>query len=76
MRERRKEPREGSEIEPETVDLQAVTARACTGGGVPFVEWASELPYAARLRQMKCRSRRETESEQGDLVACGRPEAG
>ena len=26
MRERRKEPREGSEIEPETVDLQAVRA--------------------------------------------------
>jgi hypothetical protein len=28
----------GSEIESETIDLQAVRAGACTGDGVPFVE--------------------------------------
>ena len=31
MKERRKEPREGSEIEPETAYIQTV--------GAPFVEW-------------------------------------
>ena len=43
-----KNPGEGSEIEPETINEQDVIARK--GGGVPFVEWACELRYAARLR--------------------------
>ena len=41
---------------------------------VLFVERASELRYAARLSNFKLRSRRETESEQGGLVAWCRPE--
>ena len=43
-----KNPGEGSEIEPETMDQQDVTGRKpCS---VPFVEWACELRYVARLR--------------------------
>ncbi len=48
MRERRKEPREGSEIEPEPVCIQTVGAdwfRDC----VPFVGWVSDLHAVARL---------------------------
>ena len=41
---------------------------------VLFVERASELRYAARLSNLELRSRRETESEQGGLVAWCRPE--
>ena len=44
-----KNPSKGSEIEPETVNQQDVTA-LLKGGSVPFVEWACELRYAARLR--------------------------
>ena len=48
MRERWKEPREGSEIEPETVYLQAVEALYMRDG-VPIEEWTGELQYLARL---------------------------
>ena len=41
MRERRKEPRKGSEIEPEFVCVQGVGA--LRGDGVLFVERSSEL---------------------------------
>ena len=48
VRERWKEPREGSEKEPETVCLQADRApHACDV--VLFVERAGELRYVARL---------------------------
>ena len=42
MRERLKEPRKGSEIEPEIVCVQGVGARL-SGDGVLFVERSSEL---------------------------------
>ena len=42
MRERLKEPREGSEIDPEIVCVQGVGA-GLTGDGVLFVERSSEL---------------------------------
>ena len=47
MRERLKEPREGSEIEPEFVCVQGVGA--LRGDGVLFVERSSELISSARL---------------------------
>ncbi len=54
VRERRKEPRKGSEIEPETVCSQAVIALRLASvnrsGGVPVEEWAGELRSVARLR--------------------------
>ena len=43
MRDRRKEPREGSEIDPEIVCLQGVGAGIYSGDGVLFVERSSEL---------------------------------
>ena len=43
-----KEPREGSEIEPETVCLQPIKA-PYVGDDVLFVERANELRYVARL---------------------------
>ena len=46
--ERWKEPREGSEIEHETVRLQAVKA-PYEGDGIPVEEWAGELYSVARL---------------------------
>ena len=49
--ERWKEPREGSEIDPETQCLQGVGA-ALSCDGVLFVERSSELMLSARLSQM------------------------
>jgi hypothetical protein len=49
VRERRKEPREGSEIEPETMCLQAVGAPIYRGDGVPIEELAGELISVAWL---------------------------
>ena len=49
--ERWKEPREGSEIEPEIVCLQGVGA-GLSGDGVLFVERSSELIFTARLSQL------------------------
>lgn len=51
MRERLKEPRNGSEIEPEIVCVQGVGARL-SGDGVLFVERSSELISSARLSQV------------------------
>ena len=48
--ERWKEPREGSEIDPETQCLQRVGA--LRGDRVLFVERSSELILSARLSQM------------------------
>ncbi len=71
--ERWKEPREGSEIEPETQCLQRVGAGK-SRDGVLFVERSSELIFVARLSQM-------TEPEWkrawiGRQVARIRPETG
>jgi hypothetical protein len=49
--ERWKEPREGSEKDPETQCLQGVGARL-SGDGVLFVERSSELILYARLSQV------------------------
>ena len=49
MRERLKEPRKGSEIEPEIVCVQGVGA-GLSGDSVLFVERSSELFAAASLR--------------------------
>ena len=49
--ERWKEPREGSEIDPETVCLQGVGADLFRDG-VLFVERSSELIFVARLSQV------------------------
>ena len=46
MRERLKDPREGSEIEPEIMCVQGV--RALRGDGVLFVERSSELLYLGK----------------------------
>ena len=51
MRERRKEPRKGSEIEPEIVCVQGVGA-SLSGDGVLFVERSSELFAAASLSHL------------------------
>ena len=51
MRERLKEPRKGSEIEPEIVCVQGVGA--LRGDGVLFVERSSELILCARLSQLR-----------------------
>jgi hypothetical protein len=51
VRERRKEPRDGSEIEPEIVCVQGVGARL-SGDGVLFVERSSELLVAASIRHL------------------------
>ena len=48
MRERLKEPRKGSEIDPEIVCVQGVGARL-SGDGVLFVERSSELFVGASL---------------------------
>ena len=58
MRERLKEPRKGSEIDPEIVCVQGVGA--IYGDGVLFVERSSELFVAASLRFF---NRRRSESE-------------
>ena len=50
MRERLKEPREGSEIEPEIVCVQGVGA--LRGDGVLFVERSNELFATASLSHM------------------------
>jgi hypothetical protein len=50
VRERLKEPREGSEIEPEIVCVQGVGA--LRGDGVLFVERSSELIHVASLRHL------------------------
>ena len=50
MRERLKEPRNGSEIEPEIVCVQGVGA--LRGDGVLFVERSNELLYSASLSHM------------------------
>ena len=52
MRERLKEPREGSEIEPESVCVQGVGARIASDG-VLFVERSNELIVIASLRGVK-----------------------
>ena len=59
MRERLKEPRKGSEIDPEIMCVQGVGATLC-GDSVLFVERSNELFAAASLRQL---SRRRSESE-------------
>ena len=51
MRERLKEPRNGSEIEPEIVCVQGVGARL-SGDGVLFVERSSELLTVASIRHL------------------------
>ena len=51
MRERLKEPRNGSEIEPEIVCVQGVGARL-SGDGVLFVERSSELFVVASIRHL------------------------
>ena len=51
MRERLKEPREGSEIEPEIVCVQGVGA-GLSGDGVLFVERSNELFVIASLSHM------------------------
>jgi hypothetical protein len=50
VRERLKAPRKGSEIDPETVCLQAVKARRKAGDGVTIEELSGELIFVARLR--------------------------
>ena len=50
MRERLKEPRKGSEIEPEIVRVQGVGA--LRGDGVLFVERSNELMVAASIRHL------------------------
>ena len=51
MRERLKEPRNGSEIEPEIVRVQGVGARL-SGDGVLFVERSNELFATASLSHL------------------------
>ncbi len=51
MRERRKEPRKGSEIEPEIMCVQGVGADLFCDG-VLFVERSSELIYSASLSHL------------------------
>ena len=51
MRERLKEPREGSEIEPEIVCVQGVGADLF-GDGVLFVERSNELLICASLSHL------------------------
>ena len=51
MRERLKEPRKGSEIEPEIVCVQGVGA-GLSGDGVLFVERSSELFAIASLSHL------------------------
>ena len=51
MRERLKEPRKGSEIEPEIVCVQGVGARIASDG-VLFVERSNELFVYASLSHM------------------------
>ena len=50
MRERLKEPREGSEIDPEIVCVQGLGA--LRGDGVLFVERSSELLYVASVSHL------------------------
>ena len=49
MRERLKEPRKGSEIEPEIVCVQGLGARL-SGDGVLFVERSNELIVYGKLK--------------------------
>ena len=48
MRERLKEPRKGSEIDPETLCLQRVGARK--GDGVPFGEGTNDLRMRGKVK--------------------------
>ena len=52
MRERLKEPRKGSEIEPEIVCVQGVGVPPRRDDGVLFVERSNELFAAASLSHM------------------------
>ena len=74
MRERLKEPRKGSEIEPEIVCVQGVGAALCCDC-VLFVERSSELLVHGELKAfaggtVKARLKRPT------LVSISRPETG
>ena len=51
MRERLKEPRKGSEIDPEIVCVQGVGA-SLSGDGVLFVERSNELIISASVSHM------------------------
>ena len=75
VRERWKEPRKGSEIESETIDLQAVRAMSNCGDGVPFVEWACELRCIARLRNRSSGAEGKPSLNRALLVVYRRPEA-
>ena len=73
MKERWKEPREGSEREPETLCLQTVGAKS---DGVLFVERSGELLLQARLISKELRSRKETKSKKGEKFVGVDPKLG
>jgi hypothetical protein len=52
VRERLKEPRDGSEIEPEIVRVQGVGVPIYRDDGVLFVERSSELLVAASISHL------------------------
>ena len=61
MRERLKEPRKGSEIEPEIVCVQGVGASIYRGDCVLFVERSNELIVCASLSHLTRHSESEAE---------------
>ena len=74
MRERLKEPRKGSEIDPEIVCVQGVGA-VLNGDGVLFVERSSELFAAASLR-FNAGGVVRASLNRAKLVVVNRPETG
>ena len=53
------------------IKRRTVAKDACT-----FCRTGQRVMVCSKVKELELRSRRETESEQGELVACCRPETG
>ena len=72
MRERLKEPRKGSEIDPETLCLQRVGARK--GDGVPFGEGTNDLCIRGKVKAVIAGAVGKPSLNRANSVTYSRPE--
>ncbi len=72
MRERLKEPRKGSEIDPETLCLQRVGARK--GDGVPFGEGTNDLRMRGKVKAVIAGAVGKPSLNRANSVTYSRPE--
>ena len=72
MKERLKEPRKGSEIDPETLCLQRVGARK--GDGVPFGEGTNDLCIRGKVKAVIAGAVGKPSLNRANSVTYNRPE--